>query len=369
MNNSELNKTLTIPNGGDNGYLLASFICACLIVVVAVWGIIGNVLSFCVFTKSSNISSINILLAGQAVMDIALLVLATPLSSTMGISTYMPNNVTTCSIHVLVYYSYPFAMMAQTSTVWATVVITCERFLAVCRPFKALTLCTTKNAKRALVSVTFSSIIYNICRFWEFKLLPKCELLYLLRDDPTFVKVYYNWLYFLIVFLIPFILLAILNWQIIKTINVARQRRKTNRKQNREYQTSVMMVVFTCAFLICNSLAFVLKAYDAACFQSQSEKFCNIDDSLYTFLIDLNNLLVEFNSSIPFLVYVSFSSCFRQRFLRMLNKFYIFYYNLTPCLINHRYQEKHRLSSSYRISFTNNGITTQLISQEKIGKT
>lgn len=297
----------------DNYYALASFFCSCLLIIVAVFGIIGNVLSYWVFAKSSAISSIKILLAAQAVMDIVLLFIATPLFATIGMSYYSTDPNIGLVINILVVYVYPVAMIAQSATVWMTVVITCERYLAVCKPFKAMIVCTTQNAKRCLIVVVFAAIGYNICRFWEYRLSPHYELEQFLRIDSLYLEIYYNWMYFWTIFFVPLLVLIVLNGLIIRTIYVTRRQTHlhSNRQQHREYQTSIMMIVITISFLFCNVLAFLLKLLENICFNGTSPTVC--EEPYYFFLIDFNNLLVEINSSIPFLVYMSFSRCFRIR--------------------------------------------------------
>jgi hypothetical protein len=39
-------------------------------------------------------------------------------------------------------YALPFAYIAQTATIWVTVLVAFNRYIAVCQPFKAARLCT-----------------------------------------------------------------------------------------------------------------------------------------------------------------------------------------------------------------------------------
>ncbi|KAL1241783.1 G-protein coupled receptor [Trichinella spiralis] len=75
-----------------------------------------------------------------------------------------------------------------------------------------------------------------------------------------------------------------------------------------------MMIVLVVIFFVSNTLAFVLNALEAAGF------FDNMKDDKYIFycLMDVNNLLVEFNSSINLYLYLIFCRRFRTRFCRML---------------------------------------------------
>lgn len=321
----------------QNIYMVGSLVCACVLIVIAIFGIIGNVLTLLVFIQpmisiNREMSSINVLLAGQAVMDIVLLITGTPLFATMGIIAYQPSEIGAKIISILVPYIYPIAMYAQLSTIWIAVIITCERYLAVCKPFKALTACAPENAKIALITINVISAAYNVCRFWEYQRLNDFDLSPLLKDNYYYIEYYYHWLYFLTSFLLPFVILVALNGFIIKTIFIAkRKRRKASRQQYRQHKTSIMILVVTCTFLVCNVLAFILNAMDAACLTSaKPPEYCM--ESYYDFMIDLNNVLVEINSSIPFLIFVSFSRCFRIQLHKVVTRYWRKSYELASVL-------------------------------------
>lgn len=43
-----------------------------------------------------------------------------------------------------------------------------ERFIAVCRPFLAISFCTRARARRTVMVVLAAGTAYNACRFWEY---------------------------------------------------------------------------------------------------------------------------------------------------------------------------------------------------------
>ena len=49
---------------------------------------------------------------------------------------------TTDETHDVKVYLLPFAFIAQTATIWVTVLVAFNRYIAVCQPFKAARLCT-----------------------------------------------------------------------------------------------------------------------------------------------------------------------------------------------------------------------------------
>ena len=58
--------------------------------------------------------------------------------------------------------------MAQTASVYLTVLVTVERFVVVCHPLKARSLCTTTRTRLGVLLVMFFSILYNMSRFFEY---------------------------------------------------------------------------------------------------------------------------------------------------------------------------------------------------------
>lgn len=56
----------------------------------------------------------------------------------------------------------------QTASVWIFMLITVERFLAVCLPLRVAHYCTVERSRLALVLVYLAAFAYNIVRFWEY---------------------------------------------------------------------------------------------------------------------------------------------------------------------------------------------------------
>lgn len=63
------------------------------------------------------------------------------------------------------FYTFPVVYMAQTATIWLTVVIAFNRYMAVCWPYKAPRLQKVRIVHRVVVAVVAFSIVYNMPRF------------------------------------------------------------------------------------------------------------------------------------------------------------------------------------------------------------
>ena len=58
-------------------------------------------------------------------------------------------------------YTFPLLYMAQTETIWLTVVIALNRYMAVCMPYKAPHLCTIMNVYKEVIAVTMFLHLYQ----------------------------------------------------------------------------------------------------------------------------------------------------------------------------------------------------------------
>jgi hypothetical protein len=61
-------------------------------------------------------------------------------------------------------FVYPVALIAQTGSAYLTMAVTMERYIAVCWPLRARSLCTIGRAKTAVGVVTGCAITYNVPR-------------------------------------------------------------------------------------------------------------------------------------------------------------------------------------------------------------
>ncbi len=299
-----------------------SYICGWLMVGITAMGLVGNFLTFLVFSNIRMRSPINVLLAGLSLIDSFLLVFGTatflPIAfySLLGDEWYLRN------MPVLTYvivFVYPVAMMAQTSSVWTLSVITVERYLAVCHPFSARVMCTVQRALAAFICINVSAILYNFCRFWE-HVVSVCDGLRcplpLLREIYYYRELYMLWMYLIFMFVLPFALLVAFNLRIVFVLKKAvRTRERMSRRDKREFKTTEMMLIVILLFLLCNSLAFVLTVIDVW------KVTAEIQQSLYFFITSLSNVLVEINSAANLPIYFKFGGKFRREFLRLLKKF------------------------------------------------
>ncbi|XP_059093766.1 FMRFamide receptor-like isoform X2 [Tigriopus californicus] len=286
-----------------------------LILFIGFCGIIGNILCLLVLCQRQMRNSINCLLIGLAVIDISLIVSAWLMFSLPAFQIYFERRLLTKVVDVYQYstpFVYPLGMIAQTASVYLTVLITLERYFVVCLPLKSRSLCTYGRARRCVVVIMVCSCLYNVPRFFEYKfetfqvIMPNrhnVTLTFLqstmLRDNSLYISIYMTWLYMIFMYVVPFSFLFVLNSKIAWEIRSARKKRsQMTIAQQAEEGLAIMLLVIVCTFMLCNAPAMVSNIMEALQFQAVK-------------LTQVSNLLIVINSSVNIIVYVIFCKKFR----------------------------------------------------------
>ncbi len=310
---------------------LSFWVYAVLTNIVIVLGLIGNMLTILILTQRAMRSSTNFYLCALAVWDSILLICTILLLSLNSIPNFESYGLYVYSY--VVSYIYPIGLTAQTATIWLTVSFTVERYIAVCHPLKAASMCTLTRAKIVIIGVAFGSLLYNIPRWFDYR--PK-ELLSsenvtsriiftrtLFSQNPLYMEVYYSWLYVPIMCIIPLLVLSVLNTFLVLAVrNSQRQRLDMNVRQSRENNVTIMLVTVVIVFIICQVPAL---AYNLAWAINDTYTEHNFS---YMVLSVVRNFLVNLNSAVNFILYCALGQKFRRIFLhtfcrRCINESYI----------------------------------------------
>lgn len=141
--------------------------------------------------------------------------------------------------------SFLSSTSALTGSVYFTLGVTLERYLVVCRPLQARTICTWRRACQAAFFIFFFSIIFCAPKWFEYQ----CESVSLTKDNrelegcrvkPTELRRndYYSYYYVfigngLVLYYFPMIVLVALNTLIYRKV------RSTDANQGRFFSTTV----------------------------------------------------------------------------------------------------------------------------------
>lgn len=203
-----------------------------LLNLIGILGILGNVISMIILSRPQMRSSINCLLIGLARIDTVLIITSILLFGLPGIYPYT-------GLMFTYYYKvlphivpvvYPLAMMVQTASAYLTLTVSLERFVAVCHPLRARSLCTCGRARIYVLGIIIFSLLYNLPRLWEATIKAEhyeeanvtiyCARPTELRStNETYLTVYVHWCYLIFLYLIPFVSLAVLNAAIYRQVS------------------------------------------------------------------------------------------------------------------------------------------------------
>jgi len=252
-----------------------------LLTGVALAGLVGNCLSIIILSRPAMSSSITVLLLGLTSTDSLLILTSVLMFGLPAIhqhhSVHMELN-TEDSPPVFSYYMesvfpyitpivYPLGLVFQTCSVYLTVCVSVERFVAVIYPLQAKHVCTQSRARYAVIITAFTSFGYNLPRFFEVTYQHRREdnitqlevVPTSLRRDEHYIEVYVTWLYLIFMYILPFTLLAVLNIVIYREIRKATAiRTSLSRSQRREIGLAMMLLCVVLVFFLCNIRALIV---------------------------------------------------------------------------------------------------------------
>lgn len=281
---------------------------------MCIFGFVGNTVSFMVLHKDRSTPVASFLLKSLAVADNIFLLLWAihyMVKNILGYFEVPEESLNISWIYVRVF-SFPVLFMAQTLTIWLTVVIALNRFMAVCLPYKAPHLCNIINVYKEVAVVTIFSIVYNIPRFFELQVVKNDEDLTpgwnrtSLGINQTYKRVYTDGLYYLFSFILPLLILAFVNTRVIIAYQATqkRKRRMSTRRTDNENNITLVMIMVVVIFMLCQAPARVVQC-------AWGYRYNHCFEFQY-YLIHISNTLEVLNSSVNFLIYCIFHKRFRD---------------------------------------------------------
>lgn len=308
-------------------YKVSSLIGALAMILLCFVGCYTNLISFCIFRQKSMRSSINVLLGALSLIDVVVIITSVPVFVVPALNEFFRYEILEFGYEISILYIYPITLMAQTCSVWTFVLISLERFYAVCYPFDSKYRLTAVRAKMWQLVVVVSSVLYNLVRFWEYELnntlppkaLENSTYSYsiidkvnpLLKDNYFYFLGYYLIGHVLTHFVLPFSIILILNVCIVVSMRRARhlQQILLNGTYSSYTSTTRMAISVTSVFFLCNLCSLILHIWEVFA----PDLFYEKPTSAFL-LLDLSNATVLLNTSINFVIYLIYSKKYRQRF-------------------------------------------------------
>lgn len=327
MNASNSNLTIQDSMEADihyKNFLLYSrfWVQRVLVPLLMTIGVVGNVITIVIMTRRRMRSSTNNYLAALAIFDMMYLIFTFILS----LSHYprIPD-----SDNYIYWNLRPFFLMltdtCSNTSVWLTVTFTVERYIAVCHPMKGKVFCTESRAKKAIVVVFVFCFAFTIPTPFEWVVKEKINeetnhttlyLDYSAFGNNYMYKTIYYWLTVVFFIFIPFILLAIFNSFLIRSVHLSKvQRSSMTRGENdnsQENKITIMLIAVVILFFVCQ--------LPTAChllYSTLHEDFTTNELYLLRGLGNIFNFLMSLNSAGNFFLYCLLSQKYRRTFIQI----------------------------------------------------
>lgn len=319
---------------------LSYFIRVPFMVPVLAFGIGSNILNIIIFRHPTmRTSMVNWYLIALAASDLCVLLGSFLMLSFPVISEDFQTLTMNIAGAYVQRWTYAFGLMAQTCSVGLLLMVSSHRFLGVRFPFVAQRLCTPERVKVAIISVFIFATVFNLLRWFELDVALCHSQLFNdtglkvvvtdLRKDHIYYVAYVVCTYTIVMFVIPFVLLIVMNSIIVKTVHRSYRLRQeltqgnstkitdgVNGRQQietsaRENKTTIMLIVVVFVFLLCNSLAFINNILEVILAQLDDSPGSIILREAYLIACEISNFLVVINSSSNIFIYWMFSGKFR----------------------------------------------------------
>jgi len=327
------------------------------------FGIAGNVLSIVVLGRDRTIRRTTVFLMQMlAVADASFLVsclFADMLHTAVKFTDWLPVAVRRGWLYVVRYFGL-MTSVTWTASVWMVVLLTADRYIAICRPLHAAQYSTLPRLRRAVAVLWVLAAVYNLPGFFELKLaevetdhvipsdslalngsdvvsnnstmadtllnltqnstplesgrMLKLQLSAMYRNQ-VYQVVYKTCLDFLVRFLLPLVALVFFNQRLVCALYESDQmRRHSTTDGSTGRQHTCMLVVVVIVFIVCQlpggawRVCWVLYGYAGVPF------------SLIAFYYSVAavNLMLVVNSSINVVIYCFMGRQFRAILLRMI---------------------------------------------------
>lgn len=212
--------------------------------ILCAFGITANFLNIIVLTRKNMVSSINAILTGLAVADMAMMLSYLPYAYLNFIGDINDEERFSYPWAIFLLLQGHFMIMNHTVSIWLTVTVAIWRFIAINFPLKSVTLCSLTRAKFTIAATYVTCIVFCIPIYMS-STVSKIKGM----DDEIFYKVcssqiskshdrllrkFNFWLYSVFTKFVPCVALTVLSLGLIRAVKEANKLRQKmrNRSEN-----------------------------------------------------------------------------------------------------------------------------------------
>ncbi len=295
---------------------------ACNVVLslpISILGIVGNIMAFVVLRKLYRQFTTAILLQALAVADT--LVLLTVVLKTLRYVQSPALNEIYAHIFLAIY---PCMFVFRLLDMWLTVLLTIDRYIVIClsEP-RRKALGTPRRTYWAIIAASVASVLFSLPRFFEFEYnsTHNAYMATPLAKNKGYVIGYSVVLFFIVMYLVPTLLLVLLNSRLLCALKRNPAPRGHGQSEgsdgnggHRSLTSIIIAVVIMC--VTCNMAAMVAHTLYAIEIRFRGMPRHDLDVSRRIFT-NLSNLLITINCATNFLIYCCLSARFRQGFAHL----------------------------------------------------
>ena len=274
------------------------------------------------------IVSLELLLSGLAISDIILLLsllIVKSFPSFVSFTKILTGLDFVSFFAFLFVYGWACVNLAQSINSWIIVVVTVHRFIAILFPHKAAIHCTYKKAKLHLFMVALAVCVYEFASFFDRKIIKfvgsNNKTYYIpVHSDHSFNYwyqiIYKTTSYYIIMYIIPWILLAVMTVFLVRAVRQAKKFRTqmgTNQSDNTDDITKSLIAIVVMS-LICRPWEPIRRLMEA---MLGKQPGCG---HYYFYYEEFPALTTVINSSVNFIVYCLFTKRFPETLKEMFRK-------------------------------------------------
>ncbi|XP_023345153.1 FMRFamide receptor [Eurytemora carolleeae] len=352
-----------------------------LLTFFGIFGIIGNIISVIILSRQSTSSSFNSLLIALEAFDTIFILFTIMDYSLARVFAWPWKHDSVVWLYLIPRFSYPLNNTSYCCSIFVTVAIAWERYLAVCHPNHYRTMTLTYSTKLRvfwyLVPVVLLSVLLNVPKFleteyyytstkeetnatnlllvlneqnasnllsaedWSFLVNftmvhddPKETVnntlavrLTSLRNNPTYVKYYTFLTRMVITGLIPFTALVFFKRATHQRVNQRQPATQTANRRQQQMQSDInlafVLVVIVGFFLLFNIPRMLLNMFEFIHMSTMIKCGNNlISPAWFQCLTGFNHLMLVMNASTNVLIYCSFNSEFKTMLKSGITSFY-----------------------------------------------
>ncbi|OZC10282.1 hypothetical protein X798_02589 [Onchocerca flexuosa] len=299
----------------DSTYIIYNIVLIGFILpLIGFCGLLGNGISAFIYCRPEMRSSTNLYLCALGCSDCAVICTAIFLFCFDIIRRY--------SLHISLMFGafspivYPAGMTAQTCSVYFTLMAAADCFVQVCLTDSCRKVVSREFfVKSIMLFIVAFSVLYNVPHCLETVVLEcwhtrfESRSLEVCPDPfrflPSYKLIYYKYMYSIFLAMGPLVVLVILTLCIIGASVVLK-------KGGGDSGDTIALILVVLLFIACNVAALLLNVFEV--------RLGELLGPYINYIVDASNVLVVFNSSCNFVIYVTFSLPFRRTLRRYIFK-------------------------------------------------